>query len=337
MVSAAWEAAFGKPVHFPDVSPLWGVLLIVLGLGFFIRTASSAPRPASGTRRTVVAVHHQSMEALTRPLLPSALPLELAGADIHPFDINQGSFYVGGILTTPGAAVRLQMDLATRLRAFLDSRPNAEIVYYGKAHVPLVFLAGHTLSTGAPIRLFELDRQSGDWRAIDQRDGEDLGFRVARAASGDGASDVAVRISVSYHVHAADVREVLGRPYRDVHLSIADPRVDAIRTKHQIETMTRAFRQLLDQLHGEQPGTARIHVFYSGPMSLAFSLGRQISPTIHSPVLVYNFTAKTIPKYGWAVHINGDGSPESMIVPVSAAGGEDLTDVRPTQRTERVF
>ena len=69
------------------------------------------------------------MEALTRPLLPSALPLELAGADIHPFDVNQGSFYVGGILTTPGAAVRLQMDLATRLRAFLDSRPNAEIVY----------------------------------------------------------------------------------------------------------------------------------------------------------------------------------------------------------------
>jgi len=32
VVSAAWEAAFGKPVHFPDVSPLWGVLLIVLGL-----------------------------------------------------------------------------------------------------------------------------------------------------------------------------------------------------------------------------------------------------------------------------------------------------------------
>ena len=69
----------------------------------------------------------------------------------------------------------------------------------------------------------------------------------------------------------------------------------------------------------EEPGPARIHVFYSGPMSVAFCLGRQISPTIHSPVFVYNFSAKATPKYAWALHVNGQGPAESLIVSTLAA------------------
>ncbi len=129
------------------------------------------------------------------------------------------------------------------------------------------------------------------------------------------ASEAVIRISVSYPVHESNIAEALCRTYRDVHMSITNPRVDAIRTRRQIETIARAFRQVLDKLKSEQPEPARIHVFYSGPMSLAFCLGRQISPTIHAPVFVYNFTAKTTPKYAWAVHVNGDGPPESLIVP----------------------
>jgi hypothetical protein len=322
LVSAAWEVIFGQPIHFPDTSPLWGVLLVALGVGFFIWTAPSERRVGTVTHRRVFAVRHQSMEAVTRRLLPSALPPELTGAEIQPFEINQEAFYAGGILMTPDAAARQQLNLATQLRALIDTTPNAEIIYYGKAHVPLVFLAGQTLSTGAPIRLYELDRHDGDWRVINEGEGEGLGFRVERGPIVRDISDAVIRISISYPVQAADVEEVLHRPYRDVHLSIAEPRVDAIRTTRQIEQIARAFRRVLDQLKSEASGTSSIHVFYSGPMSLAFSLGRQISATIHPPVFVYNFTAKTTPKYGWALHVNGDASPGSLIVsaPAVAAG-----------------
>jgi hypothetical protein len=319
IVSAGWEVAVGRPIDFPDVSPLYGVLLVVLGLGFFIWTAREERRAATMARRSVGAVRHQSMEALTRPLSSSALPPDLGDADIHHFDINQSPFYSGGVLMAPSAAVRVQIDLASRVRAFLDTKPDAEIIYYGKAHIPLVFLAGHALSTDAPIRLYELNRQNGDWLPIDESgEGVDLDLRVERAAEGADASDAVIRISVSYPVQTMDVAKALRRPYRDVHLSIGKPRIDAVRTKRQIETITRAFRQVLDELKGEQPGPAHIHVFYSGPMSLAFCLGRQISPTVHPPVLVYNFTAKTTPEYAWALHVNGNGPPESLIVPVSA-------------------
>jgi hypothetical protein len=319
VVSAAWEATFGKPINFPDTSPLWGSLLIALGLGFFAWTAPSERRARTVTRRTVIAIRHQSMEALTRSLLPSALPAGLADADISHFEINQGAFYAEGTLKSPEAAVSLQRDLVPQLRALLSSAPDAELVYYGKAHIPLVFLAGHAVSTGASIRLYELDRESNGWRMVEEGEGEDLGLGVERAAGSESSHTAVVRVSISYPIHAADVDEVVQRPYRDVHLSIAEPRIDAIRTTRQIEQITRTFRRTLDQVKSELPGRSDIHVFYSGPMSLAFSLGRQISATIHPPVFVHNFSARTTPRYSWALHINGDASPGSLIVPVSVA------------------
>jgi hypothetical protein len=319
LVGAAWEAAFQRPLHLPDIPPLYGVLLIVLGLAFFLWTAAQEHRAAFAARRTVIDIHHRSMEGLTRPLTASDLPPDFKDADIHPFDIDQSSLYGGGVLSGHSAAIRMQSDIATRVRTFLGSKPNAEIIYHGKAHIPLAFLAGHTLSTDTPVRFYELDRQNGSWWPIDEgTDGEDLRVRVERASDA-GTSDVVIRISISYLVHAADVVEALGRPYRDVHLTIADPRVDAVRTRRQIETIAGRFRQILDTLKAEHPGPSRVDVFYSGPMSLAFCLGRQISSTIHPPVFVHNFTANTTPKYAWALHVNGNGSADSLIAYATTA------------------
>jgi hypothetical protein len=108
---------------------------VVFGLVFFILTASDERRPKTARRRTVLAVCHQSMEAFAEPLSPSALPPDLADTDLQYVDINQAPFYSIGILTAPGAAIRAHMDLSSRVRAFLDTTPDAVIVYYGKAHI----------------------------------------------------------------------------------------------------------------------------------------------------------------------------------------------------------
>jgi hypothetical protein len=273
---------------------------------------------------TVAMIRHESMEAVTQPLRASALPAELGNADTRPFPIDQSSFYENGIMTASGAAaaVRMQTDLVPGIRRLLADKPDAEIVYYGKAHIPLVFLAGHSLSTGWPVRFYELGRQKGDWWAIDETAaGDDLALGSKRSNENSDSPDAVIRVSISYRVDGSEVAEALRRPYRDIEISIAEPHVDAVRTRHQIDAIAGMFRKVLDGLKGETPPPARIHVFYSGPMSLAFCLGRQISPTIHPPVFVYNFTAKTTPKYAWALHVNGHGSADSLIhsiLPVAA-------------------
>ena len=318
VASAAWQATFDKPITFPEIHPLYGIFLILSGIGLLVWTAWDKQRSATmKVRPTVATIRHDSMEAVTIPLQWSALPANLANAYIRPFDIDQTAFYKNGVLSAAGAgaAVQMQTDLVTGVRSLVADKPDAEVVYYGKAHIPLVFLAGHNLSIGRPIRFYELDRQRGDWWAIDETaSGDELGLRLARTDENKNNPAVAIRISLSYQVHSSDVADVFGKSYRDVHISIAEPHVDSVRTRHQIEAIAKMFRTVLDELKAEEPEPTGIHVFYSGPMSVAFCLGRQISPTIHSPVFVYNFTAKTTPKYAWALQVNGQGPAESLIV-----------------------
>ena len=281
MISAAWEEFFGKPVNFPEVSPLWGFLLVLLGIGVWMldigfRTARER-QDVVPERPTIAMIRHESMEALTQPLQAPSLPPEMTSAEIHDFFINQSSFYEDGVLTASNAeaALRMQSNLAPSVRGLLIDRPGAEIIYYGKAHIPLVFLVGHNLSTGWPVRLYELDRHRGDWWAIDEMiQGDDLGFQLEQANGNYDSREVVIRFSVSYWVQRIEVEEALRQPYRDVHIFLREPHVDAVRTRHQIEVAARMFRGVLDRLKTEEPGPTCIHLFYSGPMSLAFCLGR---------------------------------------------------------------
>jgi hypothetical protein len=104
-------------------------------------------------------------------------------------------------------------------------------------------------------------------------------------------------------------------PFEDVCISIAKPRIDAITHYSQIEIIAAAFRRVLDDLHARVAEAHTVHVFYAGPVSLGFSLGRRISRTIHHRVVVYNYTARTNPRYAWGVEVNGgNATPETVVV-----------------------
>ena len=104
----------------------------------------------------------------------------------------------------------MQSNLVPSVRGLLTDRPGAEIIYYGKAHIPLVFLAGHSLSTGWPVRLYELDPHRGDWWAIDEMiEGDDIGFQLEQPNGNHDSCEVVIRISISYWVRRAEVE---GKP-----------------------------------------------------------------------------------------------------------------------------
>jgi hypothetical protein len=123
-----------------------------------------------------------------------------------------------------------------------------------------------------------------------------------------------VRIAVSYAVGAADPSEIVGGPYREYSISIGKLGIDKITHYKQVEALASAFRGVLDEIHDELPRNLIVHVFYAGPVSVGFSLGRRISRTIHNPVIVYNYTASTRPAYAWGVEVTKEGRPEDMVV-----------------------
>jgi hypothetical protein len=99
---------------------------------------------------------------------------------------------------------------------------------------------------------------------------------------------------------------------------LAEPALNAVTSEYQTRTYGTTFRTVLDTLVRMLPNIRRIHIFYAGPATLAFHLGRQISKSIHPHVTVYNYMAKDCPPYSWGLTITSDlHASDFLIQPTS--------------------
>jgi len=299
------------------------VVCALLAVFVFVVDLRAHP-PVQTKTPPIVAVRHRSFDGAPHKLAPSDLPRQQRDAPILHEEIDQTSFYSGGVLADPIAALKIQTNLATRLRTHMLAHAGANVAYYGKAHIPFVFAAGYAAQTDTPVQFFELKRGAdAGWRAIESGRGSDLSLCEERHAYGMG-DDATIRISVSYEVADADVQERIRDRHSDIHIRVAQPRIDCITHSVQVDAIAQTFRAELDKLTGGSAPPKRIHLFIAAPMSVVFALGRALSPTIHAPVFVHNFSQASTPRYAWAVQINGVPEP---VVTVAQASNEETARV----------
>lgn len=81
-----------------------------------------------------------------------------------------------------------------------------------------------------------------------------------------------------------------------------------MRSEEQVDEYATTFRGMLDSLESLSPRAKGVHLFYAGPMALAFRIGQQISPSMHPPVTVWNYRAG---RYEWGIDLEAvrDGLP----------------------------
>ncbi len=275
----------------------------------FLRSGPVTPRSVRAAEliaptHTLIAVRHQSMEPIIEKAIASALMPEFEGYDITELLIDQTDLYTAGRLHDPLSAVQRQSDLRLQLDTLRNKHPGAHVAYYGIAHIPLLFLAGYTLSDQRAVLLFDYNRQAALWNQL-QGGGDELPLRCeglpARGKRTTG--DVVLRISISYSVTPESIAEMISTPLASIHLTLDQPTINAVRSVRQVKAYGQAFRALLDDIKRRLPNTRAIHLFYAGPAALAFHLGQQISPTIHPHVVVYNYSSKDDPHYSWGLTI----------------------------------
>ena len=119
-----------------------------------------------------------------------------------------------------------------------------------------------------------------------------------------------VRISISYTVTATQTRAVFPRAALEVDLTVPDPERGVVRSEEQVREYGRTFRRVLDLITQRCPAVQRIHIFYAGPVALAFHLGQQISENIHPAVTVWNFRQQ----YGWGIDLAAASLGEPCVV-----------------------
>lgn len=265
--------------------------------------------------QSLVAIRHQTMEPLLAHSIVDSLPEDLKEANIKELVVDATDLYHDGQLSDPLEAARRQVDLVTRLRDMITQPKNTAITYYGIAHIPLVFLAGNQLSNKPKIHLLEHNRKLNMWDQL-QIGGHYPPIAVEgmpnHVLSKHG--DIVIRISISYPVTEKAIAEIVIAPIASLHLGIKHPKRDVITSEKQLGEYSATFRDVMDEIHNRFPNAAFVHIFYSGPVSLAFNFGRLISKTIHPRVIVYNYSRKDTPPYAWGIEITGSISEPEFLV-----------------------
>jgi hypothetical protein len=312
VMKAAWERFLHTPLPLPD-TPIWvGCLLLASGIALAVYGHRQS-LPKTTTVPRVIAIKHMSMERVAVDLTSDMMPPALVGAAPQTVEIDQTPHYRNGALAIE-AAVTAQMDLPTQVAAMAKAMPDATFAYFGKAHIPLAVMAGHSLSTGTKVIFFELGRGSmARWLPLAETVGPNLGIQVTSGEQPQGASDAIVRISVSYPVSLGDIAGSAPGDAKEWHLTIDQPKLDSVTSAAQVAAIAMRFRAILDEVKANHPSVRRIHVFCAAPMSVCFAMGQQITKSIHAAVLVYNFVGGFTPKYPWALAINAHGSGAELI------------------------
>ena len=267
------------------------------------------------TRKTFVAIRHQSMERVESRLNAASLPGTLKSANVEEIVIDQSDLYENGKLTNPLEAARRQRDISHQLSEALNTYSDAELGYYGIAHIPLLFHIGCQLQNRKRFHFFDHNRKTNEWDLL-QGGGDYPEIRLAELLDdvSQKCGDVVVRISVSYLVTFEDVEGIVPNPIASLHLRIDQPRRDVVNSEEQLQQYGDTFRDVLDEIHNKLPNTERVHIFYAGPVALAVSFGRLISKTIHPKIIVYNYSSKDNPRYPWGLEITADvDSPDFMV------------------------
>lgn len=282
---------------------LWGLVLILCALIVAVcweiytemRSANT-----DGNKRNILAFRHQSFEGATAPLSSKKVRI------MHR-DLDQTAWFQNGILVSPESALQMQVSEAIAIKASMATNPQLELIYYGKAHIPLVMTLGFQLQ-GMPVSLCELDRNNGRWLYLKQSVDDRLSITISENIV-PSATAAVVRVSVSFNVGETDVNQIIPTPYHDIHISLVNPTIDVINNRGQVDQIAEVFRATLDKLNHLTIVPSQIHIFCAVPMSVAFAMGRRISSSVHSPVTIYNHTRTSTPHYAWGVQMTGSSQP----------------------------
>jgi hypothetical protein len=178
----------------------------------------------NGKPRKLIAIRHQSMEQIPANAIQAWLPADLRDCEYIEITIDQCDLFHNGRLIDPYEAARRQRDLEERVAALLVQHPDAQLAYYGIAHIPLLFLAGYTLSNRRAIMHFENDRYTRAWDLLQRmKTTPQLYLSGLPADIERGQGDVVVRISLSYRVTADTVAEVIPEPLASIELGLDQP------------------------------------------------------------------------------------------------------------------
>ncbi len=254
------------------------------------------------TEKPLLIICAQSLRVIAPDEILSGFDDDLKRRDRETVSLDFTRYVQRGVFTEPESAVRQLTDPQGLLSSAIARCNEAELAFHGLAHIPLLVLIGHLVSDRVLVRLFDFQssQDSNTWAWTDE--GQSFPPMKSRGLSSQHlwqGKDVVLRVSVSYPVSPPQTLAVAPPDAIEIDLTLPNPERGIVRSEKQTREYGRVFRRTLDTITQNLSPGQRIHLFYAGPVALAFHIGQQISENIHPPVTVWNYHQG----YDWAIDL----------------------------------
>lgn len=288
-----------------DESPTTGWIFIFIGL---VLIGLSIWESKKTRNKEVVGLRHISLGNFPPEAIKRDLPYIQRLWHYRELNVDHGDSYSNGVLADHDSILRRLEKVPHQLDGILQASSDTPLAYYGLTHIPIALYLGYLLSDNKyHIQQYELNNEAGRWNQLGANPAPlCLKNNSNTLVEDTNPGNVVLTVGISYPIHASEVDELgipneLGR----VDIEASEPQRQLICSHGQIEQVCQEFRRSLEKIKNAYPNREKTHIFYSGPVSLAFALGRVISERIDSEVLIYNYSVKEAPKYSWSLTFNG--------------------------------
>lgn len=306
-------------------SPVLGTILLVLAFIFF---AINFWEVRNTKNKEFIVIRHKSMGDIPLEAIKSGLSFFEKQWDYRELSIDHSDSYNNGVLSNHDSILRNLENVPHRLSGLLETNNDTAIGYYGISHIPLSFYLGFLLSGNKQhIKLFELKNSTNEWN---QLDGDisplNLKTNINELTPSSIPGDIVITIGISFPILSTEIDELkLNNIIKTVTIQPEFPKREILTSYENIEQICSAFVEALETIKNLYPNKKKVHLFYCGPVSLCFALGRKLSERIDSEVQIYNYSNKEVPKYSWCLSMNS--KKEASIITAQTKEGEAVATI----------
>ncbi len=310
-VEFSFNNAGGTPAVIVYIAVGIAILLTVIGLGWAIADYRAEQRRIA--RRKVVVIEARGLRDSGGSPLINAIPAKLKGRQEHILlDLRQR--IKDGEIITPDVALKDLSSLPIEIRRRengLDRR-DLTLVYGGLTPVPFTFLTGVLLDDEGKVLIFDWDRHTEAWKELcDADDGKRFLIPDLTNVIPDGSKEVALAVSVSYHVILEDVKKkFVDMPVVELILDGGSP--DCHWSEEKQRALGQQFLNVVIALNNL--GIKYIHLFLAAQNSVVFRLGRLYDKRNLPKVTVYQYQRNATKPYPWGVLMPVCGVDQPAIV-----------------------
>jgi SMODS-associated and fused to various effectors sensor domain len=203
-------------------------------------------------------------------------------------------------------ALEQQRKFKREIKPVLDANPDATVVYFGFAPIPLAFQLGVLIGNTHKIEIFQLHHEEKAWyKETEPIEGNSFEITPIELPNQTqkGKGDIFIRVSTSYRIEPQHSYEVLPNPTNEFDIVLKQPHVDSISNQEQVNAVGSAFQKVISAYNNFLPDRDKIHLFISSTPGVAFILGTKINPNVCPFVQTYQFSKDEAPKYKEAILI----------------------------------